>query len=137
MSGQWICDALTAAGHHVAAYDIIPDEPEQIGRRIDGLIADPNCRAILLTGGTGLSPRDSTFEVVTRLLDKRLEGFGELFRSLSYAEIGPAAMLSRAAAGTIGSTAIFSMPGSTGAVRLAVDKLILPELGHIVRLLGH
>ncbi len=136
-SGLWIREALIAAGHRVVAYAIIPDEPDQIEARLADLSAKPDCRVVLLTGGTGLSPRDSTCEAVTRMFDKRLDGFGELFRSLSYAEIGAAAMLSRATAGTVGSTVIFAMPGSTGAVRLAMEKLILPQLGHIVWLLGH
>ena len=134
-SGQWIRRALTSAGHRVTAYEIVPDDAPRIRERLGRLIDDPDCRVVLLTGGTGLGPRDSTFEVVDGLLEKRLDGFGELFRSLSYAEIGAAAMLSRAAAGTVGSTAIFSLPGSPGAVRLAMEKLILPELGHIVYLL--
>ena len=90
---------------------------------------------MIVTGGTGLSRRDATFEVVDRLFDKRLDGFGELFRWLSYAEIGPSAMLTRATAGVVGTTAVFSLPGTTDAVCLAMEKLILPELGHIVWLL--
>jgi molybdenum cofactor biosynthesis protein B len=90
----------------------------------------------LVTGGTGVSPRDSTYEAVDPLLEKRLDGFGELFRMLSFQEVGPAAMLSRATAGTMGGKIVFVMPGSPAAVRLAMEKLILPELGHVVRLLG-
>jgi molybdenum cofactor biosynthesis protein B len=86
---------------------------------------------VLLTGGTGLAPRDTTYEAIASILDKRLEGFGELFRMLSYEEVGAAAMLSRASAGVRGSTLVFSMPGSSGAVRLAMDRLILPQLGHL------
>ena len=88
---------------------------------------------IVTTGGTGITSRDSTYEAIVTLLDKRLDGFGELFRMLSYEEIGSAAMLSRACAGTIGATAVFALPGSEHAVRLAMDKLILPEIGHVVR----
>jgi len=135
-AGQWIRQVLEAAGHRLVAYEILRDEPAQIAARLARLVADGACRAVLMSGGTGLSPRDSTFEAVDAVLEKRLTGFGELFRALSYAEIGPAAMLSRATAGTIGSTVVFSMPGSPAAVRLAVEKLILPELGHIVYLLG-
>ena len=92
-----------------------------------------NTDVIITTGGTGITMRDSTFEAITALLDKHLDGFGELFRMLSYAEIGSAAMLSRACAGTLGRTAVFSLPGSEHAVRLAMTRLILPELGHVVR----
>ena len=92
---------------------------------------------MLLTGGTGLSPRDTTYEAVVELLDKRIEGFGELFRMLSHAEIGAAAMLSRAVAGVMGDTLVFAMPGSTGGARLAMEKLVIPELGHLVWLLRH
>jgi len=146
-AGQWICQALVEAGHRVLVYEILRDEPVQIAARLKSLAAqepptrrsaatESACRAILMSGGTGLAPRDSTFEAVDAMLEKRLTGFGELFRWLSYAEIGPAAMLSRATAGTIGSAVVFSMPGSPAAVRLAVEKLILPEMGHIVHLLG-
>ena len=88
---------------------------------------------IVTTGGTGITSRDGTFEAIDRLFEKRLTGFGELFRMLSYEQIGAAAMLSRACAGSIGQTAIFALPGSEHAVRLALDKLILPEIGHVVR----
>ena len=90
-------------------------------------------QVIITTGGTGITARDSTYEAITGLLDKRLDGFGELFRALSYQEVGSAAMLSRACAGSIGRTAVFSLPGSEQAVRLAMEKLILPEIGHVVR----
>ena len=95
--------------------------------------AAANVPLIVTTGGTGITSRDSTYEAIVRLLDKRLDGFGELFRMLSYDQVGSAAMLSRACAGTIGSTAIFSLPGSERAVKLAMEKLILPEIGHVVR----
>ena len=135
-SGRFICEALTSAGHRVVSYEVLPDDTEGIGEHLWRLVSAADCRAVVLCGGTGLSPRDSTFEVVDALLEKRISGFGELFRSLSYAEVGPAAMLSRAVAGSAGSTAVFSVPGSPAAVRLAMEKLILPELGHIVHLLG-
>jgi molybdenum cofactor biosynthesis protein B len=93
---------------------------------------DAGCQVIIINGGTGIAKRDSTFEAVDRLLEKRLPGFGELFRMLSYHEIGPAAMLSRATAGTVGDTLLFSVPGSPNAVTLALDRLILPELRHLV-----
>ena len=134
-SGRLIRGLLVEAGHRVCAYELLPDEPARIGTCLRQHTADPDCRAILLSGGTGLAGRDRTYETVADLLDKRVDGFGELFRTLSYEEIGPAAMLSRAVAGVIGSTAVFSMPGSTGAVRLAMEKLILPEIGHVVWLL--
>jgi molybdenum cofactor biosynthesis protein B len=146
-SGALIRESLESAGHPVVHYAILKDDPPAIAAELDRLIADPEVRAILLTGGTGLSPRDTTYEVVSRRLDKRLDGFGELFRSLSYVEIGPAAMLSRALAGISApdsacaskpdraATAIFSMPGATNAVKLAMQKLILPELPHITRLI--
>jgi molybdenum cofactor biosynthesis protein B len=95
--------------------------------------ASAGAQVVITTGGTGITARDSTYEAIAGLLDKRLDGFGELFRMLSYQEIGSAAMLSRACAGTIGRTAVFSLPGSEHAVRLAMDKLILPEIGHVVR----
>jgi molybdenum cofactor biosynthesis protein B len=92
-----------------------------------------DAQVIVTTGGTGITSRDSTYEAIAALLDKTIDGFGELFRSLSYEEIGSAAMMSRACAGTIGRTAVFALPGSEAAVRLALDKLILPEIGHVVR----
>ena len=99
--------------------------------------SDAACGAVLLNGGTGLAPRDTTYEAVTGLYDKRLDGFGELFRMLSFAEVGAAAMLSRASAGVCGSTLVFSMPGSPKAVCLAMDKLIVPQLGHLAWLVTH
>lgn len=134
-SGQWIRSELDRAGHTIECYEIIPDEPEQVRRRVLSLCEGRSCQAILLTGGTGLSPRDTTYEAVSSLIEKRLTGFGELFRMLSYEKIGSGAMLSRAVAGVFGGTAVFSMPGSTAAVQLALEKLILPELGHVVWLL--
>jgi molybdenum cofactor biosynthesis protein B len=129
-SGAAIRAALDAAGHMVAHYRIIKDEPAQIAALVSELAA--GCQTILTNGGTGIARRDSTFEAIDALIEKRLPGFGELFRMLSYAEIGPAAMLSRATAGTIGGALVFCMPGSTGAVRLAMEKLIIPELPHLI-----
>ena len=134
-SGKLICDALTGAGHHVHSYEIVPDDSAAITRRLEALRDDRAGDAVLLTGGTGLSPRDTTYEAVVELLDKRIEGFGELFRMLSHAEIGAAAMLSRAVAGVMDDTLVFAMPGSTGGTRLAMEKLVIPELGHLVWLL--
>ena len=130
-SGDAIVSAVEAAGHLVAGRRLVRDEPfivrnvvmEQAGT-VDVVIA---------TGGTGLTSRDSTYEAIAGILNKRIDGFGELFRMLSFPEIGSAAMLSRACAGTIGRTAVFSLPGSEHAVRLAMTKLIVPELAHVVR----
>lgn len=130
--GRTIIDGLEAAGQRVAAYEIVPDEPERIDSWLEMWIADSGIDAVFTTGGTGMSRRDTTIEVVERRLDKPLTGFGELFRMLSFEEIGAAAMLSRAVAGLAGGTFIFSMPGSPNAVRLAMDRLILPELEHLL-----
>lgn len=136
VSGRLVCDLLAEHGHRVHRYEIVPDEPDRVRAVLVGLGADAGCAAVLLSGGTGLAPRDGTYEVVAGLLDKRLDGFGELFRARSFDEIGPAAMLSRAVGGVMGRTVVFSMPGSPGAVRLAMESLILPELGHLVFLLS-
>lgn len=132
-SGALIRERLIQAGHTVAGHAIVKDEPAEVATVIDKGCADPAVQAFILTGGTGVTSRDSTFEAVEVLLDKRLAGFGELFRMLSYQEIGPAAMLSRAQAGVVRGRALFSLPGSPNACRLALDKLILPELGHLLR----
>ena len=132
-SGIAIAELLEGKGHEVSGRSIVRDDPEAIRstlqRQLDGSSAD----VIITTGGTGITSRDSTYEVVCNLLDKRLDGFGELFRMLSYEEIGPSAMLSRACAGTAMGKIIVSLPGSENAVRLAMNKLLLPELGHLVR----
>jgi molybdenum cofactor biosynthesis protein B len=133
-SGRMLCERLTGAGHRVAVYEILPDEPGDVRDKVRALVAAA-LDVVVLTGGTGIAPRDTTYEAVSEILEKRLDGFGELFRSMSYAEIGSAAMLSRAAGGVIGCTAVFSIPGSTPACALAMDRLILPEIGHIVSLL--
>jgi molybdenum cofactor biosynthesis protein B len=134
-SGRLIHDMLEGQGHRIGDYRIIKDEPDEIRKLLKSYRAEVRIAAVLITGGTGLARRDTTFEAISGLLDKTLDGFGELFRSLSYDDIGSGAMLTRATAGIIGSMAVFSMPGSTGAVRLAMEKLILPELGHIAYLL--
>jgi molybdenum cofactor biosynthesis protein B len=131
-SGDLIQQLLEGAGHEVALRAIVPDEPSQVKPRVLDAIARPDVDAVLLTGGTGIAPRDSTVEAVEPLLERRLDGFGELFRALSYQEIGAAAMLSRALGGTVGRTAVFLMPGSSAAVRLALERLILPELPHLI-----
>ena len=130
-SGAAIRALLEAAGHTVTRYQIIKDEPEQIAGLVREL-SRGGCQVILTNGGTGIARRDSTFEAIDTLIEKRLPGFGELFRMLSYAEIGPAAMLSRATAGLIAGTLVFCMPGSTGAVRLAMEQLIIPQLPHLI-----
>ncbi|AEP01647.1 molybdenum cofactor biosynthesis protein B [Weizmannia coagulans] len=129
-SGRLIIDLLKQEGTEAAEYSIVKDEAEQIRQAV--LQTKGTINAILLNGGTGFTKRDVTVETVRPLLDKEMPGFGELFRYLSYEEIGSASMLSKALAGTIGKKAVFSMPGSSNAVSLAMKKLILPELKHIV-----
>jgi len=131
-SGQLIRDALETNGHHVHDYRIVPDEPEQIRATLEGYLADPNCHAVIFNGGTGIAKRDTTFDVVSGSLDKTLPGFGEIFRFLSYESIGSGAIMSRATAGVARSTVVFSIPGSPHAVELAMTKLILPEIAHLV-----
>jgi molybdopterin adenylyltransferase len=130
-SGDAISGALTRAGHVLTGRRIVRDDPEIVRAVVSEQASQ--AQVIITTGGTGITSRDSTYEAIAGLLEKRLDGFGELFRMLSYAEIGSAAMLSRACAGTIGRTAIFSLPGSQDAVTLAMEKLIVPEMGHVVR----
>jgi len=132
-SGNAIVELLTAAGHHLAGRNIIRDDPALIRSTLSKQLSDSAVQVIITTGGTGITSRDSTFEVVINLLDKRLDGFGELFRVLSYQEIGAAAMMSRACAGTADGKVILCLPGSENAVRLGMTKLVLPELGHLVR----
>ena len=131
LSGRAIVELLEGAGHVVAKRQILRDEPKDVHEAVLGQVGGVD--AIITTGGTGITSRDSTFEAVGTLIDKRLDGFGELFRMLSYAEIGSAAMLSRACAGVARGTVVFLLPGSENAVRLAMTKLILPELGHVIR----
>lgn len=131
-SGGLIRDTLRLAGNRVADYQIVPDEPDRIRSILAEWIANAEIQAILSNGGTGIASRDTTYDTISALLDKRLDGFGELFRMLSFQEIGAAAMLSRAVAGVARGTLIIAMPGSTNAVRLAMTKLIIPELGHLV-----
>jgi molybdenum cofactor biosynthesis protein B len=131
-SGRRLTGLLVGAGHTVVRYEILPDDPTVVTDAVTALLHDAAVDAILLNGGTGLAPRDTTFEAVRGLLDKEIPGFGELFRSLSYAEIGAAAMLSRATAGVARGTIVVSMPGSPPAVELAMTRLVLPQLGHMV-----
>ena len=132
-SGVLIRELLTAGGHGVVGHAIVRDEPAQVAAIVRDGCGNPAIQAFVLTGGTGVTSRDSTFEAVEALLDKRLIGFGELFRMLSYQEIGAAAMMSRAQAGVVSGRALFSLPGSPNACRLALEKLIIPELGHLLR----
>ena len=132
-SGQRIRELLEAAGHRIEHYEILQDEPALIAAAIGRLPAA--VEAIILNGGTGLARRDTTYEAVSRLFEKEITGFGELFRMLSYEQIGAAAMLSRASAGVIANRVVFSLPGSTAAVELAMHKLIVPQLGHLAGLL--
>ncbi len=133
-SGQLMKSLLDEAGHSTVLYRIVKDEREAITAAIREGVEHPGVQVILLNGGTGIAKRDTTYEAVKALLEKEMPGFGELFRFLSYTEdIGSAAILSRAIAGTCGGKAIFSTPGSTGAVKLAMTRLIVPELGHVVR----
>ncbi len=131
-SGALIKILLSGDGHCLIDYRIVKDEPSEIDSLLRELLARVDIDAIVLNGGTGISPRDGTFEVVSRILEKRLEGFGELFRFLSYQDIGSAAIMSRAVAGAARGKIVISLPGSKGAVDLAMRKLILPELGHMV-----
>jgi molybdenum cofactor biosynthesis protein B len=132
-SGRLITDLLAGAGHSVSGHALARDEPERVRALVNAQIDAPDVDVIITTGGTGISTRDGTFEAVSALLDKTLDGFGELFRMLSFQEIGPAAMLSRATAGLARRTVVIALPGSEHAVRLAMTRLILPELGHLVR----
>lgn len=131
-SGALIKRLLEENGHRVAGYEIVRDEPEEIRALLRKALAAEAVDAVLLNGGTGIAPRDGTYEVVSSVLDKRIDGFGELFRFLSYQDIGAAAMLSRAVAGAAGSRVVVSLPGSRGAVELAMTVLLLPQLGHMV-----
>ena len=129
--GAAVAAALEAAGHPVVQRQVVPDEPPAIAAALRAALEREDVRAVILTGGTGVAPRDVTPETVEPLLDRVVPGFGELFRMLSYQDVGPAALLSRALAGIARGRVIFVIPGSRGAVRLAMEKLILPELGHL------
>lgn len=125
---------MIAIGHQVSHYQIIKDEPEQISALVQSLATRTDIQAILLNGGTGIAPRDTTYDAIAQLLTKKLPGFGEIFRQLSYAEIGSRAIASRAVAGIHHTTLIFSVPGSSKTVKLAMEALILPELQHLTSL---
>ena len=128
-SGQLIQHLLTQAGHTIAQYTIVPDEPNQIRAQLANL---SDVDAVILSGGTGIAPRDTTYDAIEQILEKTLPGFGEIFRALSYADIGSRAIASRAIAGIYSGKLIFSLPGSLNAVTLAIEQLILPELVHLV-----
>jgi molybdenum cofactor biosynthesis protein B len=135
-SGRTIAKLLTDAGHTLVGRDLVRDEPGDVARVVRAQAERGDVRAIITTGGTGITSRDTTYEALTALFSKRIDGFGELFRMLSFQEIGSAAMMSRATAGVIGRCAVFVLPGSENAVRLAMTRLVLPELGHVARELG-
>ena len=132
-SGRAIRELLATAGHSVAGHAIVRDEPAQVCEQVLEQCRTTATQVIITTGGTGITSRDGTYEAVNGLLDKRLDGFGELFRALSFQEIGSAAMMSRATAGTVSGKVIFVLPGSENAVRLAMTRLIIPELTHVVQ----
>lgn len=136
-SGQLIQQMLQDAGHQIVDYVLLKDEPAQIQTHLKHLCQHSGLEAVILNGGTGIAPRDTTYDAIERLLDKTLPGFGELFRWLSYEEIGSRAIASRATAGVMQGKIVFSLPGSSNAVRLAMEKLILPELRHLVQQLQH
>ena len=135
VSGTIIRDRLLQAGHTIHNYLIVRDDPKQIRAILIAFRDDPACQVVIMNGGTGIAARDTSFEAVSALLDKRLDGFGEFFRAKSIEAIGPKAMLSRAVAGCMRNTVVFSIPGSASAVSLAIEDLILPVLGHAVYLL--
>ena len=130
-NGLYLRQQFTEGGHHIGGYQIVKDEPDQVEAVLDQMAAIPAVQLILFNGGTGIAPRDTTYDVVSRKLEKTLPGFGEIFRMLSYEQVGAAAMLSRATAGVYRGKLVFSMPGSPKAVRLALEKLILPEIQHL------
>jgi molybdenum cofactor biosynthesis protein B len=131
--GRAIVELLTAAGHRIVGRSLVRDDPEQLRDAIGRQLANPDVQVIITTGGTGITSRDCTFEAVNSMLWKRLDGFGELFRMLSYEQIGSSAMMSRALAGIVAGRILVSLPGSEAGVRLALEKLLVPELGHLVR----
>jgi molybdenum cofactor biosynthesis protein B len=134
--GRLIRELLQNAGHTVTGHSIVKDDPQAVTLHVEGQLLAADTQVIITTGGTGITSRDGTFEAIDQLLEKRLDGFGELFRMLSFEEIGASAMMSRAIAGTAAHKAIFVLPGSPNAVRLAMTRLILPELGHVVQQLS-
>jgi molybdenum cofactor biosynthesis protein B len=132
-SGRAIAELLTAAGHHVSGRVIVKDEAALVRNTVERQLASGDLDVIITTGGTGIAARDTTFEALDSMLEKKLPGFGELFRMLSYQQIGSAAMMSRATAGISARRVVVALPGSEAAVRLAMERLLLPELGHLVQ----
>ena len=128
-NGKWLQEHVVAAGALVSGYRVVRDEPDEVRAALEALVTD--ARVVLFNGGTGVSGRDTTYDTLAALLEKTLPGFGELFRLLSYEQVGAAAMLSRATAGTYRGAVVVSMPGSPKAVRLAWEKLLAPELAHL------
>ncbi|MDD4873741.1 MAG: molybdenum cofactor biosynthesis protein MoaB [Dehalococcoidales bacterium] len=131
-SGKFIMDAMKQAGHNITSYSLLKNNAESVLGKIDDIICDESTQVIITSGGTGASHLDVTIETITPILDKKMDGFGELFRLLTYQEIGTGSILSRAMAGIIKEKVIISLPGSLGAVKLAMEKIILPEIGHLV-----
>ncbi|MFN7984384.1 MAG: molybdenum cofactor biosynthesis protein B [Vicinamibacterales bacterium] len=131
--GRAVADLLTAAGHIVVGRTIVKDDADVVRTTVATQLDTDGIDAVISTGGTGITSRDSTYEAVTALLDKRLDGFGELFRMLSYEQVGAAAMMSRATAGLARGRIVIALPGSEAAVRLAMEKLVVPELAHMVQ----
>ncbi|HEX2226567.1 MAG TPA: MogA/MoaB family molybdenum cofactor biosynthesis protein [Candidatus Binatia bacterium] len=131
-SGQAIKKYLSDHTHEASGYQIVKDEAAQIERVLEQALGSEDIDAVIVNGGTGIAPRDGTYEVVSRFIEKKLDGFGEIFRYLSYLDIGSAAVMSRAAAGTARGKILISLPGSKGAVTLAMEKIILPEIRHMV-----
>ena len=133
-NGQWLRERIEASGNLVSGYRLVRDEPDEVRAAVDALVAE--ARVVLVNGGTGISRRDTTYDALAALLEKTLPGFGELFRLLSFEQVGAAAMLSRATAGTYRGSVVVSMPGSPKAVELAWEKLLEPELAHLAWELG-
>ncbi|HEX4825227.1 MAG TPA: MogA/MoaB family molybdenum cofactor biosynthesis protein [Candidatus Polarisedimenticolaceae bacterium] len=133
VSGAAMRDLVAGAGHRVYATAIVRDEPDDVRRTIASWSSDPGCDAVVSSGGTGFSGRDRTVEAVAGLFERTIDGFGELFRMLSFHEVGSAAMMSRACAGIVNGTPVFVLPGSPRAVALGLSRLVLPEIGHVVR----
>jgi molybdenum cofactor biosynthesis protein B len=128
-NGRWLRDAIVEAGHQSAGYRVIRDEPDLVAAALEEMAG--GARVIVFNGGTGIAPRDTTYDVLARMIEKPLPGFGELFRMLSWEQVGAAAMLSRATAGVYHGRVVFSVPGSPAAVKLAWEKLIAPEIEHV------
>ncbi len=132
-SGRAIAELLAGAGHRIVGRTMVKDDAELVRDTLERQLANPDVQVIVTTGGTGITSRDSTYEVVCGMFQKKLDGFGELFRMISYEQIGSAAMMSRACAGLVAGRIIIALPGSEAAVRLAMERLVLPELGHLVQ----